>query len=286
MRQEIIDLYDEFTHRGMDRRVFMEKLTALTGGAAAAMTTLSALAPNKAAAAIVPPGDSRVTARETSMSFAGKSMKLYRARPAGVTARKPTIVVIHENRGLNAHIEDVTRRFATEGFLAVAPDLLSPMGGTPADEDKARTMIGDLQPAEAMSLTSAVVTGMTMDSDSNGKVGIVGFCWGGGVVGRVIESNPDIKAGVVYYGRVPPLEGVSGIRAPLLLHYAGQDTATNAEVPSFEAALKQAHVTYHAFFYEGAQHAFNNDTSAARYDKAAAELAWQRTIAFFKQNLT
>jgi carboxymethylenebutenolidase len=285
MRQDIIDLYDEFTHRGMDRRLFMERLTALAGGSAAAMAALDMLAPNRAAAAVVAADDPRLSARMTSMSFAGKELKLYRARPANVSQRKPTVVVIHENRGLNAHIEDVTRRLALEGFLAVAPDLLSTMGGTPADEDKARDMIGQLPPQEAANLASAVVTGMKLDSDSNGKVGIVGFCWGGGIVGLVAETSPDLSAAVVYYGRTPPLDAVGGIKAPLLLHYAGKDEATNATVPAFEAALKKAGVSYQAFVYEGAQHAFNNDTSAARYDKATADLAWSRTIQFLKTHL-
>lgn len=285
MRQDIIDLYDEFTHRGMERRVFMERLTRLAGGSAAALAALNLLAPDHAAAAVVPADDGRLSSRMTSMEFAGKEMKIYRSRPAGVTARKPTVVVIHENRGLNPHIQDVTRRLAIEGFLAMAPDLLSPMGGTPADEDKARDMIGSLQPMEAANLTNAVVTGAGLDSDSNGKVGIVGFCWGGGIVGLVAESNPELKAGVIYYGRTPPLDRVSGIRAPLMMHYAGQDTTTNATVPDFEKALKQAGVPYQAFVYEGAQHAFNNDTSAARYDANAAGQAWQRTVAFLHEKL-
>jgi carboxymethylenebutenolidase len=285
MRQEIIDLYDEFTHKGMDRRIFMERLTGLAGGSAAAMAALQVLRPDYARAAIVPPEDARLSARHVTIEAMGNQIRVYRARPADQNQPKPVVVVIHENRGLNAHIEDVTRRFALEGFLAVAPDFLSSMGGTPEDEDRARDMIGELSASQVQSELGAVVASMANDSDSNGNVGIVGFCWGGGVVGEAAVRQPEIDAAVVYYGRVPPLEFVPDVQAPLLLHYAGEDQRINADVPAFEEALQEAGKAYELHMYEGAQHAFNNDTSEARYDEAAATLAWQRTVAFFEEHL-
>jgi carboxymethylenebutenolidase len=285
MRQEIIDLYDEYTHRGLDRRVFMERLVALAGSSAAATAALAALKPNYAQAAIVAPDDPRLAARMVTIGFSGREVKAYKARLADMNQPKPVVVVIHENRGLNAHIQDVARRFALEGFLAVAPDFLSSMGGSPANEDQAREMIGKLAPDQVVSELSAIVAAMATDSDSNGKVGIVGFCWGGGIVNQAVVRNPDIDAGVVYYGRTPPLDLVPNIQAPLLLNYAGQDQNVNATVPDYEAALKQSNKTYTLHMYEGAQHAFNNDTSEARYNKEAADLAWSRTVAFFRRHL-
>jgi carboxymethylenebutenolidase len=195
------------------------------------------------------------------------------------------VIVVHENRGLNPHIEDVTRRLATDGFLALAVDFLSPVGGTPTDEDKAREMIGQLDQDQVVADAKAAVEWLKARPDSNGKVGIVGFCWGGGVVGRVATAVPDLAAGVVFYGRVPPLDAVPNIKAPLLLHYAGLDERINADVLAFEAALKAAGKPYTLHMYQGANHAFHNDTSQARYDPAAAKLAWERTVAFFKQQL-
>lgn len=285
MKQEIIDLYDEFTHRGLDRRVFMERLAALAGGTAAASAALAALQPDMAKAAIVAPDDSRVSGRMVTIDTLLGKIKAYRARPAGVNTPKGSIIVIHENRGLNAHVEDVARRLALEGFLVVAPDLLSTSGGTPADPDRARDMIGKLNPVTVSQELGAVIAAVRTDSDSNGKVGIVGFCWGGGVVGRMAAISPELSAAVVYYGRPPELDVVPSIRPPLLLHYAGQDAGINPSVPPFEEALKKTGKTYQLFMYEGAQHAFNNDTSAERYNKAAADQAWARTVAFFKTNL-
>jgi carboxymethylenebutenolidase len=285
MRQEIIDLYDEFTHRGLDRRVFMGRLAELAGGSAAAAAALSLLRADPTLAAMVAADDPRVASESVVIREAGEALKGYLVRPAGAGGKLPAVIVVHENRGLNPHIEDVTRRLATDGFLALAVDFLSPVGGTPTDEDKAREMIGQLDQDQVVADAKAAVEWLKARPDSNGKVGIVGFCWGGGVVGRVATAVPDLAAGVVFYGRVPPLDAVPNIKAPLLLHYAGLDERINADVPAFEAALKAAGKPYTLHMYQGANHAFHNDTSQARYDPAAAKLAWERTVAFFKQQL-
>jgi carboxymethylenebutenolidase len=195
------------------------------------------------------------------------------------------VIVIHENRGLNAHIEDVTRRMAAEGFLALAPDLLSPLGGTPANEDTARDMIGKLDGQKTVQDLLAAMRYLEKHAHGNGKVGAVGFCWGGGMVGELAVNAPGLDAGVVYYGRQPQAGNVAKIKAPLLLHYAGLDTRINEGIPAFEEALKKANKKYSLHLYEGANHAFNNDTSQARYSKPAAEQAWARTIAFFREYL-
>jgi carboxymethylenebutenolidase len=198
----------------------------------------------------------------------------------------PTVLVIHENRGLNPHIKDVTRRMATEGFTALGLDYLSPMGGTPADEDKAREMIGQLKQPDVISYGKAAVDFLQGLPDGNGEVGAIGFCWGGGAVNNLAVNEPDLEAGVAYYGGQPKPEDVPKIAAALMLHYAGLDERINAGIPAYEAALKEAGKTYELHMYEGANHAFNNDTNAARYDKEAAELAWSRTVAFLKKHLT
>jgi carboxymethylenebutenolidase len=206
------------------------------------------------------------------------------ARPKGA-AKSGAVIVIHENRGLNPHIEDVTRRVALEGFFAIAPDLLSPMGGTPTDEDAARDMIRKLDAQQTVQNLVAAVSFLEKHAQGNGKVGAMGFCWGGGMVGDLAVNAATLDAAVVYYGRQPDAGEVANIKAPLLLHYAGQDTRINEGIPAFEAALKNANKPYTLYIYEGAQHAFNNDTSEARYHKQAAELAWSRTSSFLKENL-
>jgi len=195
------------------------------------------------------------------------------------------VIVIHENRGLNAHIEDVARRLALEGFFVLAPDLLSPLGGTPADSDQARESIGKLVPEETLQNLVAAVGHLAKQPHGNGRVGAIGFCWGGGMVGQLAVHDPELDAGVVYYGRQPDAAEVEKIHAPLLLHYAGEDTRINAGIAAFETALKTAKKPYTLYVYDGVQHAFNNDTSEARYNEAAAKLAWTRTIAFLKENL-
>ena len=285
MKQEIIALYDEFTHRGLDRRVFMSRLAELAGGTAAAASALAVLRADPARAAMVAPDDARITGDTVTIREGNPPLNGYLVRPAGAAGRLPAVVVVHENRGLNPHTQDVARRLAADGFMALAVDFLSPAGGTPTDEDKARDMIGTLDAGKVVSDAEAAVAWLKARPDSNGKVGMVGFCWGGGVVGRTAAADPDLDAGVVFYGMAPATDTVANIKAPLLLHYAGLDDRINASVPAFEEALKQGGKTYTLYRYEGVNHAFNNDTSEARYDEAAAKLAWQRTVDFFKANL-
>jgi carboxymethylenebutenolidase len=285
MKQEIIDLYDEFTHRGLDRRVFMSRLAELAGGTAAAAAALALLRADPARAAMVAADDPRVTTESVLIGSGGGEVKGYLVRPAGAQGKLPAVIVVHENRGLNAHIEDVARRLGTAGFMALAVDFLSSAGGTPTDEDKARELIGKLDPNEVVAEANSAIAWLKARPDGNGKVGMVGFCWGGGVVGRVAAADPDLDAGVVFYGRTPPQDQVGKIEAPLLLHYAGLDERINADVPAFEEALREGGKTYTLHRYEGVNHAFHNDTSQARYDAAAAKLAWERTIAFFQQQL-
>jgi carboxymethylenebutenolidase len=211
-------------------------------------------------------------------------VRAYLARPKGETKR-PGVVVIHENRGLQPHIKDVTRRVASEGFLAMAPDGLSPMGGTPEDADEARSLMRELDTSETIKNFVAAVQYLRTYPLSTGKVGCTGFCWGGGMTNQVAVHSPDLSAAVPYYGMQTAAEDVPKIRASILLHYAGIDERINAGIPAFEEALEQAGVEFKTYIYEGAQHAFNNDTSEARYHKEAAELAWERTIAFLKEKL-
>ena len=219
-------------------------------------------------------------------TYPGKTgeMCAHLARPDG-DDRLPAVVVIHENRGLNAHIQDVAERLASEGFLALAPDALSPMGGTPDDEDEARSMIGDLDGEDTAEDFEAAIQYLKTHPQSTGKVGCVGFCWGGAMTNQMAVRSPDLAAAVPYYGRQPDAADVPRIRAALMLHYGGLDERINAGIEAFEAALKEAGVDYQMFVYEGAQHAFNNDTNPGRYHPEAAALAWQRTIGFFREKL-
>lgn len=206
-------------------------------------------------------------------------------RPADAAGPLPGVVVIHENRGLNPHIEDVARRVALEGFVALAPDFLSPAGGTPADEDQAREMIGALDGAQTVQNAVDAVAYLQGRDDTTDQVGVMGFCWGGAMANQVAVHSPVVAAAVPYYGRQPAAEDVAKIEAPLLLQYAGLDDRINAGIADYEAALKANEVDYTIYIYEGANHAFNNDTNEARYDQAAAELAWTRTIEFLKEQL-
>ncbi|RDI59887.1 dienelactone hydrolase family protein [Microvirga subterranea] len=284
MDQRIIDLYDTYTHGGMNRRSFLDRLAALVGSAAGATALLPILQNNYAHAQTVPENDQRITAETVEIPGA-QGLKGYLVKPANASGKLPTVIVIHENRGLNPHIKDVTRRMATEGFVALGLDYLSPMGGTPADEDKGREMIGQLKAPDVIAYGKAAVAYLKSRPDGNGKVGAIGFCWGGGAVNNLAVNEPNLSAGVAYYGGQPKAEDVPKIQAALMLHYAGLDERINAGIPAYEAALKQAGKTYEMYLYEGANHAFNNDTNAARYDKEAADLAWKRTVMFLKKNL-
>jgi carboxymethylenebutenolidase len=274
MDQRIINLYDEFTHGSMSRRELLDRLAQLGGGAAAAATLLAVLQNDYAHSAVVDENDPRLATETASYDAAGTRVSGYLARLKG-GGKRPAVLVIHENRGLKPHIKDVARRMAVEGFLAFAVDALSEGGGTPADEDKAREMIGALDRTATVARIAAAVPFLAAHAESNGKVGAVGFCWGG----------TGLKAGVPYYGSTLPAEDVSKVGCPLLLQCGGLDERINAGIPAFEAALKQNGKSYEVYVYEGAQHAFNNDTNAARYDKAAADLAWGRTVAFLKKQL-
>lgn len=278
--QRVIDLYDRFTHGDIDRRKFLEKLTIMAGSSAAAYAMLPLLKNNYALAEMVPENDSRIVTETIQIG----GFNVYLAKPASGD-KFPAIEVIHENRGLNPHIKDVTRRLATEGFLAGGVDFLTPMGGTPADEDQARDMIGKLDKAATVKGAVDVVAGLRAHPNSAGKVGAVGFCWGGAMVNNLAVADPTLDAGVAYYGMQPAAEDVAKIKAPLLLHYAGIDDRVNAGIDAYKAALEKEGKQFQLYMYEGANHAFNNDTNTARYDASAATLAWSRTIEFLKTEL-
>jgi len=284
MDQKIIDLYDDFTHGGMNRRSFLDRLVALAGSTAAATTLLSVLQNNYAQAQTIPENDPRISAEMVDIPGV-KGLKGYLVKPKAASGKLPAVVVIHENRGLNPHIKDVTRRLASEGFLALGIDLLSPAGGTPEDEDKGRDMIGELRQEDINASDKTAVAYLKGRPDSTGKVGAVGFCWGGGAVNALAVVDPDLAAGVAYYGGQPKAEEVPKIHAAMLLHYGGLDERVNAGIPAYEAALKKSGKTYEIYVYEGANHAFNNDTNAARFNKEASTLAWTRTVAFLKKHL-
>ena len=283
MDQRIIELYDSFTHGIINRRDFMDRLTTIAGSSAAAVALLPMLQNDYARAAIIPADDARLAIDTVAYDAKGAKISGYLARPKS-KGKRPAVIVIHENRGLNPHIQDITRRLALEGFLALGVDMLSPLGGTPGDEDKGREMIATLKPDETAQQIAAAVPFLAKHAESTGSVGAVGFCWGGGMVNRIAVLAPDLKAGVAYYGAQAQAAQVPTIQAALLLHYAGLDSRINAGIPAYEAALKAANKRFAIHVYPDVNHAFNNDTSD-RYNKAAADLAWSRTIAFFKEHL-
>jgi carboxymethylenebutenolidase len=284
MVQEIIDLYDETTHELLDRREFLGRLSVLAGSITAANALLSLLENNYANAEVVPKDDPRLYTDHTKYPGATGEVLAYLAKPKG-DEKIPGVVVIHENRGLVPHIEDITRRVALEGFLAIAPDALSPLGGTPKDPEKAPLLIQKLDSQSTIQNYLAAVRYLKTYPVSTGKIGVIGFCWGGAMANQVAVHSPDVLAVVPYYGRQPASEDVPKIKASLLLHYAGLDEGINKGIPAYEEALKKASIDYKMYMYEGAQHAFNNDTNAARYNKEAAQLAWKRTISFLKEKL-
>ena len=282
MDQKIINLFDRYTHGGMSRRDFLDKLALMAGSTAAATAILPLLENNYAHAAIVPENDPRLVLTEGEIAPGIKGLL---AIPKDAKGKLPAVLVIHENRGLNPHIKDVTRRLALEGFVAFGADYLAPAGGTPADEEKAREMIGALKPEDVLAYSQGAIKALAAHPQANGKAGAVGFCWGGGMVNALAVADPTLAAGVAYYGRQPDAAAVPAIKAPLLLHYGGLDERINAGIADFEKALKANNKVFELYVYEGANHAFNNDTNAARYDKAAADLAWGRTVAFLKENV-
>ncbi|HWM45928.1 MAG TPA: dienelactone hydrolase family protein [Xanthobacteraceae bacterium] len=284
MDQRIIDLYDSFTHGHIHRREFLDRLSELAGSTAAAAALLSLLQCDYASAATVPENDPRLAIARTSYDSSKGTIRGYLARAKG-TSKRPAVIVIHQNRGLNPHIEDVARRVALEGFLAFAPDLLSVSGGTPPSDDEARDLHAKTDREAMVAAAIAAAPYMKTHPESTGKVGAVGFCFGGGVVNRMAAGDPDLAAAVAYYGAQIPAGQVPAIKAALLLHYAEHDDGINRGIAAYEGALKADGKRYAIYTYPGTQHAFNDDTAGVRYNKQAADLAWQRTLAFFREHL-
>jgi carboxymethylenebutenolidase len=282
MNQQIINLYDEYTHKPLSRQEFLNRLSKLAGSLAAATALLPLLELNYAHAATIKEDD-LFTERITYSGING-DMQAYVARPKE-EKKYASVVVIHENRGLNPHTEDVARRVANAGYLAIAPNALSSLGGTPANEDEARTKFQQLKPEDNLQNFIKVFDYLPKRKDCNGKFGCVGFCWGGGMANSLAVNIPSLKAAIAFYGRQPDAADVPKIKAAMQLHYAGLDKRTNEGIPAYEEALKKAGVTYELYMYEGANHAFFNDTAPTRYNEAAAKLAWQRTIDFFRKYL-
>ncbi len=282
MDQQIINLYDEYTHKPLSRNDFLKRLAILTGSTTAALALLPMLESNYAKAAVTSTED-LFTEYITYPAVTGE-MKAYVARPKTET-KYGTVIVIHENRGLNKHIEDVTRRAAHAGFLAIAPNALAPLGGTPENEDEARTLFTKLNADETKQNFMNIFQYLKTRKDSNGNVGCVGFCWGGAMANTLAVNIHELKAAVAFYGRQASAEDVPKIKASLQLHYASLDERINAGIPAYEAALKENNINYELYMYDGVNHAFHNDTAGTRYNEAAAKLAWQRTIDFFKKHL-
>jgi carboxymethylenebutenolidase len=286
MDQRIINLFDEYTHAPLTRKEFMERLVKLAGGTALAAVALGVLEPGYAQAATTPADDNDlVTEDVTWPGDAGVTMKGYLVHPKG-KKKRGAVVVIHENRGLTPHIKDITRRVAKAGYLALGVDALSVFGGTPANEDEGRTLIGKLDKQQNLNNYLAALAYLRQRPDSNGKTGCVGFCWGGAMANSLATHDPKLNAAVAYYGTQPPAEEVPNIKAALLLHYAGLDERVNAGMVAYEAALKAAGVKYEQYVYPNVNHAFNNDSSPARYNAEAAKLSWERTLKLFKEKLS
>ena len=284
---DVLKLFDGYVHGYISRREFLDRAAKYAVGGFTAAAMLESLRPNFAWAQQVPKTDSRIHAEYVSYpSPAGSgTMRGYLVRPANPTGKLPAIVVVHENRGLNPYIEDVARRLAVENYLAFAPDALTPVGGYPGDAEKAQQLFASLDRAKMMEDLLAAVPFVKSLPESNGSVGAIGFCFGGGVVNAMAVRFPDLAAAVPFYGSQPSAADTAKIKAALLIQYAGEDARTNAGWPAWEEALKKDHVRYTAHIYPGVQHGFHNDPTP-RDDAAAAKLAWSRTLAFFKANLT
>lgn len=282
MNQEIINLYDEYTHKPLSREVFLRRLVRITGSITAAMAVLPLIEVNQAHAAVTPSQD--LFTEYVTYPGVPAEMKAYVARPKA-EKKYATVIVIHENRGLNAHIEDVARRAANAGFLAIAPNALAPLGGTPANEDEARTKFQELKAENNLQNFINVFDYLKTRKDCNQQIGCIGFCWGGAMANNLAVNVPQLKAAVPFYGRQADAKDVPKINAALQLHYGGLDERVNAGIPAFEEALKAAGKKYELYIYEGAQHAFHNDTAPTRYNEAAAKLAWKRAMDFFNKYL-
>jgi carboxymethylenebutenolidase len=283
---EVLQLFDRYVHGDISRRSFLDRAATLVGSGASAAGLLTALNPQFAQAQQVAPDDVRLQTRYQVFDSpqGNATVRGYLAKPAGTKGKLPAVLVIHENRGLNPHIEDITRRLALDGFLVFAPDALASLGGYPRDEDRARELFSKLDEVKTTHDFLAAARALLIFPECTGKLGAVGFCYGGGVVNVLATEVPELAAAVAFYGTAPAVQDVPKIKARMLLHFAGADDRINAGWPKYEAALKTAAVQYQAFIYAGVQHGFNNDTTP-RFDAAAAKLAWQRTTTFFKTNL-
>lgn len=284
--QELLILFDAYVHGDLDRRGFLERAQKFAVGGLTAAGLLGALSPNFAAAQVVAKDDKRIeTEMVTIASPDGHgSVKAYVAKPANAAGKLASVLVVHENRGLNPHIEDIARRLALDGYLAMAPDALSPLGGYPGDEDKARALFAKLDQKKTLPDFLAAAAALKARAECNGKIGVVGFCYGGGVAHTLATRLPDLAAAVPFYGNHPSADNAAKVKAPLLIHFAGMDDRINSAWPAYEEALKAAGIRYKAHSYAGTQHGFNNDTTP-RFDAAAAQLAWSRTMAFFAEHL-
>ncbi len=284
MDEKIVSLYSDYIRGSLARREFLKKLSALAGGTAAANALLPLLEQSHASAEVVAQNDPRLRTDEVQYPGATGDVRAYWARPKG-EGKLPGVIIVHENRGLVPHIEDVTRRVALEGFVVMAPDALSPLGRTPADPATAPAMIQTLDPQATAQNYLAAVKYLMSSPACTTRVGVVGFCWGGGMANQLAVHSPELSAVVPFYGMPPAPEEVPQIKASLLLHYAGLDERINRGIPAYEAALKRASVDYRLYMYEGAKHGFFNDSNPERYNQEAARLAWERTISFLKEKL-
>jgi carboxymethylenebutenolidase len=284
--QELLDIFHEYQHGDIDRRTFMDRIGKFAVGGLTAAAIFETLAPNYAWAQQVPKDDPRIkTSYETVPSPQGNgSIKGYLTRPANASGKLPGVLVIHENRGLNPYIEDVARRFAVANFIAYAPDGLTSVGGYPGDDEKGAAKFREVNGPKMMEDFVAAAGWLKSHPQCSGKLGAIGFCFGGGIVNQLAVRMPDLGAGAPFYGRQPSAEDAAKIKAPLMLHYAGNDQGVNQGIPAYEAALKANNKKYQLFVYEGTQHGFHNDTTP-RHDEAAAKLAWNRSVEFFNKNL-
>ena len=286
--QELLDLFHEYVHGGIDRRAFLDGAGKFAVGGLTAAAIFEGLRPNYAWAQQVPKDDARLkTEYATVQSPQGNgSIKGYFARPAKASGKLPGVLVIHENRGLNPYVEDVARRFALANYIAFAPDGLTSVGGYPGDDEKGAAKFREVNGPKMMEDFVAAAEWLKKQPQCTGKIGAIGFCFGGGIVNQLAVRMPDLGAGAPFYGAPPSPEDAAKIKAPMMLHYADptKDTGIGQRIPAYEAALKEHHKNYQLFIYEGAQHGFHNDTTP-RYDEAAAKLAWQRTLEFFNKNL-
>ena len=283
---EVLRWFDKYVHGDIDRRGFLNGVARYSVGGVTAAMLLESLSPRFAQAQQVAGSDPRISARYVEFASPDGSGKMrgYLARPANAAGKLPAILVVHENRGLNPHIEDIARRLALDNFVALAPDALSPLGGYPGDEDKARDLFVKLDQAKTRNDFLAAATYLKSLPDTTGRIGVVGFCYGGSIANMLATRMPDLGGAVPFYGGQPTAAEAAKIKAPLLLQYASSDERINAAWPAYETALKAAGVKYEAFIYPNTEHGFNNDTTP-RYNPEAAKLAWSRTVAFFNSNL-